>query len=276
MNRLSIMFGLPFEKCYNYIWLRDFVHERGKKMPIIYEPKGKAREYAELAANLYTGCLHACKYCYCPAIRRTSLEKWAANPYPRKDILKQFRRDAKKASDEMKQKELLFSFMSDPFQDEFSAQLTKQALEVCDEYSWQKVNVLTKNGQLALETCGDLLWRKNWKLSQTVSFLSEAMREEWEPGAPSIESRIDAFAQAKAYGIFTWVSIEPVINPVESLSVMKKLKGIVDGFKVGKLNHNKVLESKIDWREFLTTAQKILAGENVYWKKDLLNAAKTS
>ena len=36
-------------------------------MSIIYEPRGKAREYAELAVNLYKGCAHACIYCYAPA-----------------------------------------------------------------------------------------------------------------------------------------------------------------------------------------------------------------
>jgi DNA repair photolyase len=29
--------------------------------PIIYEPRGKAKEYADLAANLYLGCDHGCK-----------------------------------------------------------------------------------------------------------------------------------------------------------------------------------------------------------------------
>ena len=31
-------------------------------MSIIYEPRGKAREYSELAVNLYTGCSHGCRY----------------------------------------------------------------------------------------------------------------------------------------------------------------------------------------------------------------------
>ena len=36
-------------------------------MTIIYEPKGRAREYAALAANLYNTCSHGCRYCYAPA-----------------------------------------------------------------------------------------------------------------------------------------------------------------------------------------------------------------
>lgn len=29
----------------------------------IYEPKGKAKEYGDLALNIYTGCSHGCFYC---------------------------------------------------------------------------------------------------------------------------------------------------------------------------------------------------------------------
>ena len=35
-----------------------------EKLSIIYEPKGAAREYAELALNPYRGCTHRCIYCY--------------------------------------------------------------------------------------------------------------------------------------------------------------------------------------------------------------------
>lgn len=36
-------------------------------MHIIYKTTGRAREYSELAVNLYQGCAHACAYCYAPA-----------------------------------------------------------------------------------------------------------------------------------------------------------------------------------------------------------------
>ena len=29
-------------------------------MTIVYKPRGRAREYAALASNLYAGCAHAC------------------------------------------------------------------------------------------------------------------------------------------------------------------------------------------------------------------------
>jgi DNA repair photolyase len=124
-----------------------------------------------------------------------------------------------------------------------------------------------------LEKSGEIIARNNWLFSQTISFMSEKLREEWEPCAPSIESRVCAFISAKRLGIKTWVSIEPVIDPEEAISVMKELIPHVDSFKVGKLNHNKKIESTIDWRSFLNEARSVLNGKEVYWKKDLLSAA---
>ena len=66
-------------------------------MDVVYKPRGRAREYSELACNLYRGCTHGCRYCYAPASMRTCLraphrqatgEKWHAQAEPRKDILR--------------------------------------------------------------------------------------------------------------------------------------------------------------------------------------------
>ena len=34
-------------------------------MSAIYQPKGKAGEYAKYAVNFYVGCSNDCDYCYC-------------------------------------------------------------------------------------------------------------------------------------------------------------------------------------------------------------------
>lgn len=236
-------------------------------MPIIYEPRGKAKEYSELACNLYTGCKHACKYCYCPAIMRKTLDQWAFYPKARTNILKQLEKDAQKMKGE--QRQLLFSFMADPYQDDESAFLTRQALLICEQYKFKNIQILTKAGFRVVKDF-DILKRNNWKFGSTIIFRDDKLRQQWEPGAPSIESRYEAVKQAHKDGILTWVSIEPVIDTDQALKVMQDLKGYVNLWKVGKLNHFKEIESKIDWKKFYYDAFEILIGEQVYWKKDLL------
>ena len=239
-------------------------------MNVIYEPRGKAREYSALACNLYTGCSHKCKYCYCPSIRRQTLDMWAESPRPRTDILKHLEKNAAKRVGE--NSDILFCFMSDPYQNDEAATITRQALLICEKYQFKNVQVLTKAGIRAVQDF-DILKRNNWKFGSTIIFTDEKFREEWEPGAPSIESRCNAVRIAHTQNIFTWVSIEPVIDTKQALGVMRALRGSVSLWKVGKLNHFKEIESEIDWNKFYHDAKTILAGENVYWKRDLLKYA---
>ena len=59
-------------------------------MSIIYEPKGRAQEYCKLAANLYSGCSHACEYCYVNKALNVDKQKFNQNDKPRKDIIHNF------------------------------------------------------------------------------------------------------------------------------------------------------------------------------------------
>jgi DNA repair photolyase len=239
-------------------------------MSIIYEPIGKAKEYSELAVNLYTGCLHGCKYCYCPSILRKSLCEWSANPQPRKDILRLLEKDAEKHFKEERQ--VLFSFMADPYQSPEAAKLTRQALLICEKNKFKNVSILTKGGTMAIPDF-DILQRNNWKFGQTIIFKDEQFRQVWEPGASSIMERYYAVQKANLEGIFTWISIEPVINTFQALTVIYDLINIIDFWKVGKLNHNKTIEDSINWTNFYKKAIKLLEGKDYMIKKDLLKYA---
>ncbi|MDR0328523.1 MAG: radical SAM protein [Planctomycetaceae bacterium] len=234
-------------------------------MPIIYTPRGKALEYSDLAVNLYTGCSHGCRYCYCPAILRKTIDDWANDPKPRRDILNQLDSDAAKVLDD--QREILLSFMSDPYHSDGAAIVTRQALLILERHGL-RVQVLTKGGKRSIGDF-DILARNGWKFGSTILFLSERLREEWEPGAASIAERIEAVQEAHRRGIFTWVSVEPVIDTAEALSVMRELRDIVDLWKIGKLNHDKEREAAIDWKQFLYDTEEMLADKNFIIKKDL-------
>ena len=44
--------------------------------PPIYEPKGRAAEYAHLALNIYTGCDNMCNYCWAPSVLHMKPKKF--------------------------------------------------------------------------------------------------------------------------------------------------------------------------------------------------------
>ena len=52
-------------------------------MKPIYEPRGAAREYGELALNIYTGCPHRCFYCFAPSVLHREREAFHTNVQPR-------------------------------------------------------------------------------------------------------------------------------------------------------------------------------------------------
>lgn len=243
-------------------------------MNVIYEPTGKAREYAPLSANLYRGCVHACRYCYAPEILRMDLETFAKDGTPRRGILKALEKDCIKFAGDPRP--VLLSFTSDPYQpDEERNWITRRAIQIIGD-AGLSIKVLTKNGALALRDI-DLFERYKVEVGVTMIFLQDKFRKEWEPRAGDLASRSELLRQCHARRIRTWVSVEPVIDAKEALDLIYyfSCSGIVDTFKVGKLNHHPDLEAKVDWPEFLHRALQILvpSGKSYYIKNDLWHLA---
>lgn len=239
-------------------------------MPVIYEPKGMALEYAELAANLYRGCSHACKYCYAPSVLRksgTTLEAFRNHVEPRPDIIRQFGRDCCKLAETGCQKRVLLSFTTDPYQPaEREHRLTRQALQMLNEHglTWQ---VCTKNGLQAMEDDLALFTEGGGWLGQTILFMDDADRQLWEPGASAMGDRLRALQIAQEAGIRTWVSLEPVIDPDQALALIDYAAPYVDTWKIGRLNHVHLLEPElrarvehIDWQGFVNRLVAVLEG----------------
>ena len=91
----------------------------------------------------------------------------------------------------------------------------------------------------------------------------------------TVQSRLRILRKAHEMGIYTWVSMEPVIIPEEALEVIRKAHDYVDFWKVGKLNHNKAVEQSVDWPKFRDNATALLEhyGCKYYIKEDLRKAS---
>ncbi len=240
-------------------------------MKVIYEPKGRAKEYSELACNWYMGCIHGCKYCFAPGCMRKKMEDWHASVLLRKDIISLFRHDAEEMQQNNDQRSILFSFLSDPYQPiEEKYKITRQILRIVRQYGLNS-KVLTKGSYSLIRRDFDLLKTARVELGITVCFVDDSMRQEWEPNAAPVADRFRILKEAHEEGIYTWVSLEPVIVPEQALRVIEQAAPYVDFWKVGKLNHMKEIEQKVDWHQFHIDVVKLLNSLHAkyYIKEDL-------
>jgi DNA repair photolyase len=225
-------------------------------MQVIYQPKGRALEYSELACNLYIGCSHGCTYCFAPACMHKKNDAYHSEVMPRKRIIDLFEKDAKLMQGDPRR--ILFSFISDPYQPlEKTEMLTQRALELVGKYQLNS-QILTKGKKDLIERDFELIKRVKAELGVTLCFADDARRKEWEPDASSVEDRISLLKDAHKEGIYTWVSLEPVIDAQEALEVIKLAYPYVRFWKIGKLNHRKEVEKLTDWSQFLRDVKKLL------------------
>lgn len=236
-------------------------------MQTIYEPTGRALEYSLLACNLYTGCSHGCSYCFAPGCLHRTREAFHANVQPRPGIIEALRKSAPLYAGT--DRRVLLCFTCDPYSPEAAASgVTRLALEILQEHGipWQ---ILTKGGTLS---CADFdLYGPNDAFATTMTFLSDSDSFKWEPGAAMPLCRIAAIQEANSRGIDTWVSLEPVIDPEQSLAVIRRTHEFVNLYKVGVLNHDKERAAQTDWRRFGVQAIELCEGygKAYYIKHDL-------
>lgn len=238
---------------------------------LIYEPKGKAREYSPLSMNIFNGCDHGCTYCYVPAC--TFRPDANISPLQRKNILHNLEKELKISTPK---EQILLCFLCDPYSvhDKDTA-ITRQAIEIFMKYEC-KIAILSKGGNRCLR---DLDLFKKYpsgkiKFGTTLTFLNDTIRQKYEPMASPCQDRLDVLEIIHDVGIKTFASIEPVIDPLESLRIIAGSLPHVDQYKIGKLNHDKNSKN-INWTKFLKDSLSIIRpyGKEIYVKEDLRLAA---
>lgn len=242
-------------------------------MRIIYEPKGRAREYSPLAANYYNGCDHRCKYCYVPEIKRQTLEEYGAKVTPRRRLFEDLERDVREGID----KQVFLSFAGDPYcHADVDLKLTRKMLELFLKYKVPTA-ILSKGGHRMIRDLDIILeFGKNIKVGSTLVFIDGHNRREQEPGAASTRERLETLEAFHDKGVRTWASMEPVMNTEHSLTLIRESLAFVDEYKLGKVNHAPMLETAISWGPYLKDALEIIrpAKKMIYVKHDLLQSAR--
>lgn len=234
---------------------------------LIYQPKGKAREYSPLALNIFNGCDHGCSYCYIPDVSYRPDANLV--PHKRKNILHQLEKELKT---NVPSSQVLLCFLCDPYPiHDIETAVTRSIIEIFLKYQI-KTAILSKGGERCMRDI-DLFLKFPFgklKFGTTLTFFDDSLRKKYEPNASPTMERLFVLDKIKSAGIKTFVSIEPVIDPFESLKIISASIPFVDQYKIGKLNHIKT-PKPIDWNHFLKSALSITRQYNkeIYIKNDL-------
>ena len=221
-------------------------------MSLIYEPAGRAREYAPLALNVYTGCAHACVYCYVPQVTKRTKEAFHI-PNVRKNYLRLLEKEAGKLQTTER---VFMSFTTDPYQPfDVEQQLTRRTIEIFKRHGIH-FQTLTKGGHRALRDLD--LFTPDDAFASSLTLIDPVHSAKWEPQAATPAERMDTLSQFHAAGVPTWVSLEPVIDPESTLEIIRRTHEYVDLYKVGTINYMGEFGKKIDWHAFGTQAVTLL------------------
>jgi len=233
----------------------------------IYEPRTRAKEYSDLAINIYTGCNHGCWYCYAKKnFARWNPSKDFADVRPREGIVEATKLQLSKGK--YRDKKIMLCFTCDPYPALIDTSATRDVIKAIKE-AGAHVQILTKGGDRARRDF-DLLDSED-SFGITLSCLSADIAIKAEPNAGNPLQRLNSLIDASRKGVNTWVSFEPVLEPMGVLQLIDDLPVMVNKdtlLKIGKLNHHKIF---IDWKKFGLEAERICKenGWNYYIKEDL-------
>lgn len=230
--------------------------------PPIYEPKGAAKEYGDLALNNYTGCPHSCYYCFAPNVLHKEKALFHQNVEPRPGIVEEVKKQLEK--EQITGKLIHLCFTCDPYPTGIDSSATREIIQLLKGFG-NHVQILTKgDGRRDF----DLLDGEDW-FGVTIS-CNHPLEIVAEPGAIYAPSRLEQLIDAHDAGIKTWVSFEPVICAEDVKSILGRYAQYFNKVKIGKLNYH---PSDINWAEFGNEVETLCVQLGLdYYIKDSLRA----
>ena len=218
---------------------------------VIYTPAGKAKEYAEHAANFFVGCSNCCEYCYLkkgigakilggnqPALKRSLYDPSTA--------IKIFQRELEYHRKELRNAGIFFSFTTDPLLPETYA-LTHEAVKICQQYNIP-VSILTKcaNGIDRF-----MEYSEQSKFDKSIIALGVTLTgcDDLEPYASPNKDRVKEIAVAHDKGYHTFASIEPLIARrfEDAISIIKSSYAFIDLYKIGLESGGKYMKRDLQY-----------------------------
>ncbi len=232
--------------------------EARTKLPIVREVECKSvlskSKISDYAVNCYTGCLHACVYCYARSMKRCTGhdEPWGQCA------------DVKVNAPYVLERELMRAapgrvFMSSvcdgwqPLEQEY--EVSRACLSLLLHYGFH-VTILTKSSLIRDDL--DLLEDADVELGATLTTMDEALRKKIEPHASPTGERIDMLREAADRGIRTWAFLGPFMPFLsDSEENIEALFKALSGIRLERIYFDKLNPRPGVWRSI-----KSFLGEN--------------
>jgi DNA repair photolyase len=183
--------------------------------------------------NPYTGCQHACSYCYARFMKRVTghKEPWGEFVDVKVNAAELLRKEITKK----KRAEVWVSGVCDPYQPlEAEYRLTRQCLEILARNEWPVI--IQTRSPLVLRDMDIIQDARDFEVGFSVTTADDAIRKLFEPDAPKIEDRIAALDTLHRAGIRTYAMIAPVLPGAEGLAEL--LKGKIDYVIIDRMNYH--------------------------------------
>ncbi len=187
----------------------------------------------DYCVNPYTGCAHACRYCYAEFMKKFTghREPWGSFVDVKANAPEVLRRQLKRA----RRGTVMLSSVTDPYQPvESKYRLTRQCLAVLLEHQFP-VDVLTKSPLVLRDA--DLIARfKDIDIGLTITTDDERVRKAFEPNAPPVAARLRALKELHEKGIRTYVFIGPVL-PMNPDKIIQAVSPYADSILIDSMNY---------------------------------------
>lgn len=183
--------------------------------------------------NPYTGCQHACSYCYARFMKRFTghREPWGQFVDVKVNAPELLRHQITRK----KPGRVWVSGVCDPYQPlERQYGLTRQCLEILVEHQWPIV-VQTRS-PLVLRDLDILRQAKDCEVGLSITTADDGIRQLFEPSAPPIRERIRALDELHQAGIKTYAMIAPILPGAEALP--ESLAGKIDRVLLDRMNYH--------------------------------------
>ena len=183
--------------------------------------------------NPYTGCQHACTYCYARFMKRFTAHKepWGQFVDVKINAPDLLRKEVKRKP----AGRVWISGVCDPYQPiERKYKLTKKCLEILIQHDWP-ITIQTRS-TLVLRDLELLRRSPDVEVGITVTTADDKIRRLFEPHASPIKERIGTLGELSLAGIRTFAMIAPMLPGAEAL--VNILDGKVDYVLIDRMNYH--------------------------------------